>query len=148
MTRGKLVLAVAALALVTASGCGCRDTPLFSKFRSRGQSPDCPCPPYMNSNGMEGWGQGMPVSMPGNGGAPCPCTTMPGSAIPNGGFPGPMMPEIMQPFPNGNMPMPLPPATGNGTQPGPATPKAADPSDPTSAKKTNGIATSKPGAIQ
>ena len=145
MNRGKMVLAAAALALVVGSGCACRDRPgLFSKFRARGTSADCPCPPYMNGYGMEGFGgAGMPVSMPG-GGAPCPCTTMPGGPImPNGG-----VPEYMpQPLPNG-FPMPPGPFPGNGTPPGPATPRPADPSDPASAKKTSGIATSKPGPLQ
>src|SRR5262245_5303733 len=145
MNRGKVVLAAAALALVTASGCGWREGRLLSKYRARGAAPECPCPPYMNGYGMEGFGGGMPVSMP-NGGAPCPCTTMPGSVMPGAGIPEYMQP---QPMPNGGFPM-MPPAPGAfpGTvtpPPGSATPRPAEPSDPTSTKKTNGIATSKPG---
>ena len=157
MTRGKMVLAAAVLALVTISGGCCREGPLFAKYRARGQNADCPCPPYMNGHGMEGFGATtMPVSMPGGNG--CPCTTMPGSVMPGAVMPGQMMPGGMDftpqpPFPNGGFPtMPMPPAPGNGTQPGPATPRPADPSkdptDPASARKTNGIATSKPGLLQ
>jgi hypothetical protein len=72
-----------------------------------------------------------------------------------GGMPG-MMPGgqdfMPQPLPNGGFPIMPPPGQvmppGNGTVPGPATPRPADPSDPTSARKGNGIATSKPGPIQ
>jgi hypothetical protein len=136
MSRGKLVLAAAVLAMTFVSGCGLRDRPLLSR-RERGCQPECPCPTYMNGYGMEA----MPCSMPGGG---CPCSTMPGAVMPGAVMPGGGVPEFMpQPMP-GNL---IPPG-GNGGAPGSAAPKAADPSDGMSLRKTNGVPGTKTGTSQ
>jgi hypothetical protein len=141
MVRGKWALTGAALVLALVSGCCFRDRPgLLARFRGQSGQPD-----YHNMGNGYGVPMGVPMSMPNGGG--CPCETIPG------GFNGAGM-EFMPPaFPGTTMPPLITPPPGNGAAPGAAppgsaTPRPADPSEPTGLRKNNGVPVSKPGAMQ